>query len=98
MNSVVPQQSVQPSKQIFLNKIPDYVIFIMLTAFGVILFALSHPGVIFEKGVPFLAYIALVPVFFVSRHDSFKTVWLYDGFAYGFLSYCASPICSGYII
>jgi len=86
MNSVVPQQSVQPSKQIFLNKIPDYVIFIMLTAFGVILFALSHPGVIFEKGVPFLAYIALVPVFFVSRHDSFKTVWLY-GFAYGFLSY-----------
>ena len=38
-------------------------------------------------GLPFLSYIAFIPIFLLTQRASWKTVWLY-GFAYGTLGYC----------
>lgn len=51
-----------------------------------VLLSLSLPGAIFKDGLGFLAFIALIPLFYVIRNTSFKAVWLY-GFFYGFVFY-----------
>lgn len=59
---------------------------IALVLAGAILFSCAHPGFIFSRGLCFLGFLALLPVFIITRKESFKVVWLW-GFAYGMISY-----------
>lgn len=54
---------------------------------GIVLFALPQPNFVFTEGLPFLIYIAYVPLFLLAQRLSWKTVWLY-GLAYGVGAYC----------
>ncbi|GAB1483906.1 apolipoprotein N-acyltransferase [Treponema sp.] len=53
---------------------------------GALLFAASFPNLLFENGLPFLAWIALIPVFWIVRRSSLLSsiAW---GALYGFASY-----------
>ncbi len=51
-----------------------------------ILFALSFPSFISDKGFPIFGYVALTPMFMAIRHIRFKTAPLW-GFLYGLVSY-----------
>ncbi|MFP4619148.1 MAG: apolipoprotein N-acyltransferase [Spirochaetaceae bacterium] len=53
---------------------------------GSVLFALSFPGIVSDKGFFPLAFISLIPVFVLVHRSSWKLIPLY-GVAYGFLSY-----------
>jgi apolipoprotein N-acyltransferase len=70
--------------------------FISLAAIlaGAVLFAAAFPNLLFKNGVPFLAWIAYVPVFFVIRRSGFKAsvFWgaLYGYSAYGLFNYWLS--------
>ena len=58
-----------------------------LLIIGVLCFALAHPTDFCNFGLPFLSYVAFVPIFLLTQRTSWKTVWLY-GFVYGTLGYC----------
>ena len=51
-----------------------------------LLFAASHPNLLFAKGLPLLAWISLVPVFWVVRQNSYPSLIIYGAF-YGYASY-----------
>lgn len=60
---------------------------LILLAVGVLCFALAHPTDLCNLGLPFLSYVAFIPVFLLTQRASWKSVWLY-GFFYGTLCYC----------
>jgi apolipoprotein N-acyltransferase len=70
--------------------------FISLAAIlaGAVLFAAAFPNLLFEQGLPFLAWVMYVPVFFVIRRSGFKAsvFWgaLYGYSAYGLFNYWLS--------
>ncbi|MEM5948807.1 apolipoprotein N-acyltransferase [Spirochaetia bacterium 38H-sp] len=51
-----------------------------------VLFALSFPNPLVRGGIGVLGFFALLPIFPVIRHSSWKTIWLY-GLYHGFASY-----------
>ncbi|MFA6688458.1 MAG: apolipoprotein N-acyltransferase [Sphaerochaetaceae bacterium] len=57
-----------------------------LLALSAILASLAFPNPVSEKGWSYLAFISLVPMFFVVDKASWKSIWL-DGFVYGFVFY-----------
>jgi apolipoprotein N-acyltransferase len=59
---------------------------LLLLAISAFLYALSFPSFLSDKGWGFLAFFALIPMFFVIDRASWKTVWL-EGALYGFLFY-----------
>lgn len=59
---------------------------IAAVASAVFLFSASFPNLLFKNGLPFLAWIAYVPVFWLARTASWKTVALWGGF-YGYAAY-----------
>lgn len=56
---------------------------VVLSAF---LASLAFPGKWIEEGLPFLAFIYLVPVFYIIFTSSYRKVWFY-GLLYGFFFY-----------
>jgi hypothetical protein len=46
-------------------------------------YSLAFPGFVTEKGIGFIAFFALIPVFMVIRHTTWPWVGLY-GFIFGF--------------
>ncbi len=65
-------------KKILIN----WLLLVLAAAF----FALSHPNILTSNGIPVFAYIAIAPLFILSRRVHFATSWLY-GLLYGTLSY-----------
>jgi apolipoprotein N-acyltransferase len=65
-------------KRFWLNSI--------LVVTGAVLFSAAHPGLFDSRGLSFLGYIALIPVFILTKDNNFKSVWLY-GIFYGVISY-----------
>jgi len=61
-----------------------------LLILGIFLFALPQPTFISIKGLPFLAYIAFIPIFLLINRASWKTIWLW-GIAYGAGAYNLLP-------
>ncbi len=57
-----------------------------LLLLAVFLFALPHPTDLFLPGLPFLSYIAIVPVFLLVVEVNWAWIWLY-GFLYGIAGY-----------
>ena len=53
---------------------------------GALLFALSFPSFLSERGFAPVAFVALVPVFVLVHRSSWKLIALY-GILYGFTSY-----------
>ena len=51
-----------------------------------LLFAASNPNPVFIKGLPFLAWVAYVPVFYLVRHTGFASSIFWGAF-YGYASY-----------
>jgi len=51
-----------------------------------ILFALSFPNLIFQNGLPLLAWVAYIPVFWVIRRSSFGLCFFWGAF-YGYAAY-----------
>ncbi|MFO7849656.1 MAG: apolipoprotein N-acyltransferase, partial [Spirochaetia bacterium] len=70
-------------KQEFLR---EQLIQLSLLIGGSVLFALSFPSFLSNKGFFPLAFISLVPVFVLVHRSSWKLIPIY-GIAYGFLSY-----------
>ena len=66
-----------------LRTIGSEVLALLLSAF---VLAMASPGFMSERGLGFLAFIALIPLFAVIRNTSWKVVWAY-GFLYGFVFY-----------
>ncbi|MCM1320597.1 MAG: apolipoprotein N-acyltransferase [Bacteroides sp.] len=60
---------------------------LLLLAVSIVLFALMHPGAVFYKGCAFFSYFYVLPVFFLVRNASWKSVSVY-GMLYGIGSYC----------
>jgi apolipoprotein N-acyltransferase len=58
-----------------------------LEILGALLFALSFPNLLIEKGIPLLAWIAFVPVFILVRRVSLGSS-VFWGALYGFAAYC----------
>lgn len=65
----------------------NFLINVLLLIAAVLCFGLAHPTDFYTNGLPFLSYLAFIPVFLLVQRTSWKTVWLY-GFAYGILGYC----------
>ncbi len=63
----------------------------LLILLSSILFSLSHPSFLFEKGLSFFSWIYFIPLFFVLKSSSNKVSFIY-GFLFGFLSNCL--LCS----
>ncbi len=58
----------------------------LLLILAALFFALSHPNILVVEGLPFFAYIAIAPLFIVTRRVRFSLIWLY-GLIYGTMSY-----------
>ena len=71
-----------PFKRDYLN------FFINLAAIllGALFFAAIFPNVLIENGLPFLAWIVYVPIFWVIRRSSFKACFFW-GAIYGYSAY-----------
>ncbi len=63
-----------------------FLLTLAIVAFSAFLASLAFPGKWIENGLPFLAFIYLVPVFYIIFTSSYRTVWFY-GLVYGFLFY-----------
>ncbi len=63
-----------------------FLLTLAVVAFSAFLASLAFPGKWIENGLPFLAFIYLVPVFYIIFTSSYRTVWFY-GLVYGFLFY-----------
>lgn len=63
-----------------------FLLTLAIVAFSAFLASLAFPGKWIEDGLPFLAFIYLVPVFYIIFTSSYRTVWFY-GLEYGFLFY-----------
>ncbi len=58
----------------------------LLLILAAVFFALSHPNILFVEGFPIFAYIAIAPLFILTRRVRFPLLWLY-GLIYGTMSY-----------
>ena len=63
-----------------------FLLTLVAVALSAFLASLAFPGKYIEDGLPALAFIYLVPVFYIIFTSSYRTVWLY-GLEYGFLFY-----------
>ena len=74
--------------------IPSFFLNLVLIAGGAFLFAASFPNLLFENGLPLLAWIAYIPVFYLVRRTSWgaSVFWgaLYGYAAYGLFNYWLS--------
>lgn len=68
------------------NRIGCFIYELILLIFSVLLFVISNCSFIFTKGLGFFAWFAYIPVLFLIKKASFKTVWLWGGL-YGLFSY-----------
>ena len=68
------------------NKFIFFVQNLLLSVLGAVFFALSHPNYLILNGLPFLAYIALVPFFLLVKRVDLKFSFLWGAFS-GALSY-----------
>lgn len=59
---------------------------ILLTVIAAFFFNLAHPNILFEDGVSFFAFIALIPIFVSIRYSSISFSF-FSGLLYGSLSY-----------
>lgn len=66
-----------------LRTIGSEVLVLVLSAF---IYSFAFPGFMSERGIPFIALIAFIPIFAVIRNASWKVVWAY-GFLYEFVFY-----------
>ncbi len=64
-----------------LRTLCSEVVVLVASAF---LLSIASPGFMSDRGICIFAFIALIPVFGVIRHTSWKVVWLY-GFMFGFI-------------
>ena len=64
-----------------LRTLCSEVLVLVLSSF---VYALAFPGFMFPEGAGFIALFALIPVFAVIRHTSWKHVW-WMGFLFGFV-------------
>ena len=74
-------------KQVAMERgLRPFLVNLALVILGAILFALSFPNLLFANGLPFLAWIAYIPVFWVIRRSGFgaNVFW---GALYGYASY-----------
>ncbi len=60
-----------------------YLLIIILSAF---LASFAFPGKYNKNGIPFIAFISLIPVLYVIYSSSYRTIWFY-GLVYGFVFY-----------
>jgi apolipoprotein N-acyltransferase len=74
--------------------VPSFFLNLGLAAGGALLFAASFPNLLFENGLPLLAWIAYVPVFYLVRRTGWMAsiFWgaLYGYAAYGLFNYWLS--------
>ena len=70
----------------FLKKAFNFILDLLILGFSAFIASLSFPSKYIEKGLPFLAFFYLIPVFYVIWRSKWSTVWLYGAF-YGFLFY-----------
>lgn len=56
------------------------------TLIAALLFAASFPNLVFQNGVPYLAWVAFIPVFWMIRRMSLRTSFLW-GALYGYAAY-----------
>ncbi len=59
---------------------------LILFVISVLLFVLANPNVFVKTGIGFLGFFIYLPVLFMIRKSSLKTVWIY-GLLYGIFSY-----------
>ena len=59
---------------------------ILLVIIAALFFNLAHPNIVFENGLSFFAFIALIPVFLLIKYSSIPFSFL-SGLLYGSLSY-----------
>lgn len=66
-----------------LGTICSEVLVLLVSAF---IYSLAFPGFITEKGIGFIAFLAIIPVFYVIKRTTWPWVWVY-GFIFGFSFY-----------
>ncbi len=59
---------------------------VLVLAASAFVFSIAFPGFMVPDGLGFVAFFALIPVFAVIRHASWKHVW-WEGFFFGFAFY-----------
>lgn len=69
-----------------IKGISKFILSIFVLFLSSLLASLAFPGKYNADGLPFLAFIYLVPVFYIIYTSSWKTVWFY-GLFYGFIFY-----------
>ncbi len=69
-----------------IKDIGKFLVSLCVILFSSFLSSLAFPGKYIENGFPFLAFIYLVPVFYIIYSSSYRTVWFY-GLVYGFTFY-----------
>ncbi len=82
------------------RKIKNVFYCFLLGILGAILFTLPNPNYIFKNGLPFLAWIMYVPLFFLIKKTTFKSVWFFTGLygtfsvaLYAYWLYNYNPLC-----
>ena len=59
---------------------------VLVLTISAFIYAMAFPGFMIPEGLGFIAFFALIPVFAVIRHTSWKHVW-WMGFLFGFVFY-----------
>ena len=67
------------------NKFIFFSLNLLLSIFGAVLFALSHPNYLYLNGFGFLAYAALIPFFLLLKRTKLKFSFLWGAFSGAFL-------------
>ena len=81
-----PSRSAIPDKRRESGVLIGIVVRLSVLLFASLLFAASFPNQLFKNGLPFLAWIAFVPVFWVVNRSGWLASVLYGAF-YGYVAY-----------
>lgn len=69
-----------------MKSVGKFLFFVLLTVFAAFFASLAFPGRFIERGIPLLAFISLVPMFYVVNKSSWYYTW-FLGLVYGFVFY-----------
>ncbi len=72
--------------KVFRHSVKSYLVEIAVLIGTAVFFSFSFPGFLSTQGIGFIAFFALIPLFAVIRHTSWKAIIPY-GFLYGFTFY-----------
>ena len=69
-----------------MKRVGKFLFFVLITVFAAFFASLAFPGRFIERGIPLLAFISLVPMFYVVNKSSWYYTW-FLGLVYGFVFY-----------